>query len=136
MDPVLEAAARSGDEAQVAKLIAFGIDVNGRDRYGQTALMLAAQRGHAAVVDALIAAGADLNVAAKYSLTAMMLAVINDHGAIAIRLADAGADRNKRGGGAPGFSGRTAADLARGRGDAALAARLEPAEDQGNANSG
>jgi ankyrin repeat protein len=125
MTPDWEHAVRHGDVTTVDRLLAAGIDVNSRDRHGQTALMLAALRGHTAVVERLIAAGADLNNTAKYRLSALMLAVSNGHHAIARALVTAGADASLTGSGAPGFAGRTAADLARGRGEHELAVFIE-----------
>ena len=126
--PEWERAVRDGDAAAVRALIAAGSDVDARDRYGQTGLMVAAFKGHLAVVDVLIAAGANLDVAAKYGLTALMRAVVAGHPAVAERLAAAGADLTRRGTGAPGFFGKTAADLAAGRGDRDLAERLKALE--------
>jgi len=115
-----------GDVAALEARIAAGADVDARDRYGQTGLMLAAHHGHEAVVAVLVAAGADLDVTAKYGLSALMLAVVAGHEACARRLAEAGADRTLRGSGAPGFAGKTAADLAAARGLTVLAGRLAP----------
>jgi hypothetical protein len=72
----------------------------------------------------LIRAGADLNVTAKFHLSATMLAVINGHESIARALAAAGADLSLTGSGAPGFAGKTAAQLARDRGFEVLAHEL------------
>jgi hypothetical protein len=55
-----------------------------------------------------------------------MLAVINGHEHVARALANAGADLSLVGSGAPGFAGRTAAQLALDRGLAALAKELSP----------
>jgi uncharacterized protein len=116
----------AGDLAAVGALLAAGADVDARDRYGQTALMLAAHHGHDAIVGALVAAGAALDVVAKYGLSALMLAVVAGHVACARTVARAGADRTLRGTGAPGFAGKTAHDLALARGLGALAAELAP----------
>jgi ankyrin repeat protein len=99
--------------------------VNALDRYGQTALMLAAVRGHLPAVRWLVEAGADLDRRAKFGLTATMLAVVNEHVEVAHVLASAGADIAPEGIGAPGFAGRTAADLARERGFHELVALFE-----------
>jgi len=93
MRPDWESAAKTGDAAALAAQIAAGADVDARDRFGQTALMLAAQRGH--------------------------------HEAVARALAEAGADLASVGSGAPGFAGKTAAQLARDRGLEALADALQ-----------
>lgn len=112
MDGTWERAARDGDLETVQRLIEAGVDVDARDRYGQTALMRAAHGGHRAVVERLVARGAELDVTAKFNLTALMLAVIAGHAAVVRVLAAAGADPSVRGRGAPGFAGKTAYDLA------------------------
>lgn len=112
MQPNWEDAAKAGDVATVRALLDTDPDIDARDRYGQTALMLAAHRGHGALVRLLIDRGADLDVTAKYSLSALMLAVIAGHAEIARMLVRAGANRSLRGSGAPGFAGKTAYDLA------------------------
>ena len=55
-----------------------------------------------------------------------MLAVIASHKEVAQVLARAGADLALRGTGAPGFAGKTAADLAAARGWTHLAIELAP----------
>jgi len=89
-----------------------GADVDARDRYGQTALMLAARNGHLASVRVLLEHGAELDSTAKYHLSALMLAVINAHLEIVQLLLDAGADPRIEGSGAPGFAGKTALQIA------------------------
>lgn len=126
MNEKLERAAVAGDVPAVEACLSAGVDVNARDRYGQTALMLAAHRGHLDVVKALLHHGADMNVTAKYGLSALMLAIVAGHEAIASELARAKADRTLRGTGAPGFAGKTAYDLAEARGMTALCKLLEP----------
>ena len=127
MTPAFRGAARYGDIERLRALLESGSDVNARDRYHQTALMLAAQGGHAAVVRLLIERGADLNVAAKFSLTALMLAVVGGHAEVVRVLVDAGADLTFRGTGAPGFFNRTALGLALARESEEMAAILRAA---------
>jgi len=112
MTPAFRGAARYGDVERLRALLDNGSDVNARDRYHQTALMLAAQGGHAGVVRLLVERGADLDVAAKFSLTALMLAVSAGHAEVVRILVGAGADLTIRGSGAPGFAGKTALGLA------------------------
>ena len=121
-----ERAAKAGDTASIEAQIVAGADVNALDRYGQSALMLASMHGHLGVIRVLLREGAALDVTAKYGLSATMLAVINHHEPIARAPAEAGADLRLAGSGAPGFAGRTAADLARERGEEALARALSP----------
>ena len=127
MDACWEDAVRRGDIEIVRDLLTRGVDFNARDRYGQTGLMLAAHSGHLAIVRLLIEHGVDLNITAKYGLSAVMLAVVASHEEIALALARAGADLSLRGTGAPGFAGKTAADLATARGWSQLATALDPA---------
>lgn len=105
------AAAIAGDSKTIAHLIAGGENIDSRDQYGQTALMLAALNGRDEVVGLLLANGAQLNVTAKFGLSALMLAIINYHTGIAKQLVDAGADLKIRGRDA-GFYGKTARELA------------------------
>jgi ankyrin repeat protein len=112
MTAAWEKAVTEGDLESVRRQLDSGIDVDSRDKYGQTALMVAAHRGHIKVIKEVIAHGADLDVTAKYNLTAVMLAVIAGHSDVARILARAGADLSKEGTGAPGFAGKTAYDLA------------------------
>jgi uncharacterized protein len=104
--------------------ISAGVDVNMLDRYGQSAVMLAALGGHLEAIEVLIRAGADLDITAKFGLSATMLAVINGHESVARALANAGADLGLVGSGAPGFAGKTAAQLALDRGLETLASEL------------
>ena len=105
-------AAIEGDSEAIERLLAKELDVNSRDRYGQTALMLAALNGRDAIVRILLENGADIDVTAKYNLSALMLAVVNRHSGVAKQLVDAGANTQIRGGGAPGFAQKTARELA------------------------
>jgi ankyrin repeat protein len=86
--------------------------------------MLAAVGGHLEAVEALIGAGARLNTTAKFGLSATMLAVVNGHASVARALASAGADLRLVGSGAPGFAGKSAADLAFDHGLTELAEEL------------
>jgi ankyrin repeat protein len=126
MDGAWEDAIKRGDVGIVLDLLDRGIDVDSRDRYGQTGLMLAAHAGHGEVVATLIAHGAGLDHTAKFGLSALMLAIVAGHAAVARLLAEAGADLALRGTGAPGFAGKTAHDLAMERGMPELAAALQP----------
>lgn len=120
-----ETAIRSGDLEQVRSLIEAGIDIDSRDRHGQTALMVASARGHAEIVRLLLERGAALNSTAKYRLSALMLAVINGHTVIVRMLVEAGADQEIRGTGAPGFWNKTALVLAESAGREDIVAILK-----------
>ena len=125
MDAAWEDAITRGDVQLVRDLLARGIDVDARDRYGQTALMLAAHAGHREVAETLIAHRANLNRTAKCGLSAVMLALVAGHADVARLLARAGADLSLRGTGAPGFAGKTAYDLAVERGLLELSADMK-----------
>ncbi|WP_116473247.1 ankyrin repeat domain-containing protein [Zobellella maritima] len=126
MDPYWQDAIRRGDLEAVLTLLHRGTEVNARDRYGQTGLMLASLAGHGELVSVLIAHGADPDVTAKFGLNALMLAIIAEQPHIAAMLAHAGTDLSRCGSGAPGFAGKTAYDLAVERGMDDLLARLKP----------
>jgi ankyrin repeat protein len=126
MDPFWEDAIKRGNVDDVRQLLEHGADVNARDSYGQTGLMLAAQAGHRGVVETLLAYGANLNVTAKFGLSALMLAIVAGHIEVARLLARAGSDLSLQGSGAPGFAGKTAHDLAVARGMHDLADELKP----------
>ncbi len=120
MTEAWKAATEQGELHAIEALFAAGSDIDALDEHGQTALMNAARDGRLAVAHLLIRLGANLDHHAKYGLTAVMLAVIRDHEDIVRLLVDAGADLSLRGSGAPGFQNRTALDLARARGHAAI----------------
>ncbi len=126
MNAAWEDAIKRGDVLIVRDLLKEGSDVDARDRYGQTALMLAAHAGYRQVVEILIAHQANLNITAKFGLSALMLAIIAGHVEVASLLAKAGADLSLRGTGAPGFADKTAFDLALERGMLELVAELKP----------
>jgi ankyrin repeat protein len=108
----MERAVRAGDvRALESELSAVG-SVDSLDSHGQTALMLAAHAGHQAIVECLLRHGANLDVRAKFGLSALMLAIVAGHEAVARTLVAAGANLTLQGSGAPGFAGKTAADLA------------------------
>lgn len=132
MDDAWENAIKRGDLQSVRELLQGRIDVDARDRFGQTALMLAAHAGHRDIAETLIAHQANLNITAKFGLSALMLAVIAGHAEIARLLARAGADLALRGAGAPGFTGKTAYDLAVGREMLEIAAELKPKSGAGD----
>jgi hypothetical protein len=89
--------------------------------------MIAARRGKADVLRLLIDRGAVLDQTAKFGFSAAMLAVINGHVEIVRMLVLAGARLDIRGTGAPGFSGKTAVDLAAERGEPAMTEALRGA---------
>jgi uncharacterized protein len=125
MNAVWENAIKCNTVQIVLDLLGRGADVNARDRYGQTALMLAAHAGHLEIVEILISRRANLNITAKFGLSALMLAVVAGHAEVAHLLANAGANISLQGTGAPGFADKTAYDLAVERGMLELSAELK-----------
>jgi uncharacterized protein len=119
-----EQAVRRGDLECLKRLLTAGADINARDRYGQTALMIAARNGESSVARFLMENGAGLDYTAKYGLSALMLAVIGGHADIIRALVEAGADLTIRGTGAPGFAGKMALELATARSLCDMAALL------------
>lgn len=126
MDAEWEDAIKSGDMQCVRDLIDRGVNVDARDRHGQTALMIAAHAGHCELVELLIAHRANLNTTAKYGLNALMLALIAGHAKVARLLADAGTDLSLRGTGVLGFADKTAYELAVERNMHELSVELKP----------
>ncbi len=64
------------DIASVKALIAAGADVNGRDEYEDTPLIIAVYRGQIDIVNALIAAGADVNAMDNKGRTPLLISVM------------------------------------------------------------
>lgn len=116
MTPTWERAVRAGDIAALKRELEAGADIDARDRYGQTALMISATHGDRDLITWCLEHGAALDHTAKFHLSALMLAIVNGHRDIARLLVAAGADVTVYGSGAPGFAGKTAYDLARERG--------------------
>jgi ankyrin repeat protein len=77
-EELLEAASK-GNLTDVNFLMEQGIDVNVKNSFNYTALILSATNGHTQVVEALLKAGAEVNAANVYSETALLFAVKNDH---------------------------------------------------------
>ena len=109
-------------------LLEAGAEIDARDAHGQTSVMLAALDGQAHVVRWLVVHGAALDHTAKYNLSALMLAVIRGHAGVVRELTSAGANLKLRGTGAPGFSGKTALDLAVAHGNSEIIEILRAAE--------
>ena len=86
-------AARKGDAAAVKALLAKGVDVNAKFRYGATALSYAADRGHVEVVKILLEHGADVNVKDTFYKSAPIIwAALKGHAQIVRLLLDKGAE--------------------------------------------
>ena len=87
-------AADRGHENSLNVLIDAGADVNVRDSYGSTSLMIAANRGHENNLKVLIHAGANVNVTDSNGLSFLMKAADRGHENSLKVLIHAGADVN------------------------------------------
>jgi ankyrin repeat protein len=67
-------AAGEGHTHIVQALLAHGADVNAKNKFGCTALMMAAVEGHADIVQALLSQGADVNAKDNDGYTALLAA--------------------------------------------------------------
>ncbi|MEM8872849.1 MAG: ankyrin repeat domain-containing protein [Planctomycetota bacterium] len=92
--------------------------------FGMTPLMLAARADRPDLIRRLLAQGASVDAAGSDGNTALVLACRSGSPAAARALLDAGADPN------PASSRQRPLDLARARGDHALAAQLQAADRQ------
>ena len=94
---------KNGSEQEAVRAInerSFFIDINAKDKYGNTALMFAAESGKVEAVNALINAGAYINARSISGITVLMYATKAE---IVNALLNAGADVN-----AKDYYGRTA----------------------------
>ena len=89
-------AARQGELRKVRRLLSHGVNVNGVNANGGTALMYAAVGGHEPVVALLLSHGADVNAQGSTGWGALMLASAKGHVQVVQCLLDAGADVNLR----------------------------------------
>lgn len=99
MSEQLIEAIRSGDAGRVKSLLEQGAEVNARDAYGATALMVAAHSGKLEMVNLLLAAGAEVDAKDELGWTALIKACYNDvedrgYPEIVSHLIEAGADPN------------------------------------------
>ena len=85
-------AVRDGDIDAMNAALKAGVDPNGRDGRGWTALMHAANKGYRLLVPKLLEAQADPDVQTADGATALFLAVLRGHEEIAEMLVRAGAD--------------------------------------------
>ena len=77
---------------EIKELLKKGADLEARNKYGDTALILAARDGHLEVVKYLAELGADVNAKVSYGGTALMKAAIGEHLDVVKYLAECGAD--------------------------------------------
>ena len=73
-------AARDGDKEKVKKLIENGVDVNKKDKYGESALVRAVEKNHPEIVEILLKHGAKPNVRFTRGMTTpLLVASINGY---------------------------------------------------------
>ena len=104
----LHRAAAGGDIDGVASALGSGVNVDGRDGHGWTALMHAVNKGYTVVVQQLLGAGAGVDVRAADGSTALFMASVHGHSGIIELLMESGADPRVQ-----GPRGKTAVDVAR-----------------------
>jgi len=77
-------------------LLKKGADVNAKDKYGYTALILVSEKGHTEIVAMLLEKGADVNAKRNDGNTALVLASAMGHAEIMAMLLEKGADVNAK----------------------------------------
>ncbi|MCR9248292.1 MAG: ankyrin repeat domain-containing protein [bacterium] len=87
----LNAALAGGDEREIVRLLALGLDLNRRDEDGQTPLAAAAIAGRLADMDTLLTGGARLERKARRGMTPLLAAIEAGQEDAALRLLDRGA---------------------------------------------
>jgi ankyrin repeat protein len=87
----LLAAVESGTLNEVTNLLEKGANVDARDDFDRTPLMMASLGGHTRITEVLIKAGADLDATAKYGQTALQFAEERGNSDIVALLLGAGA---------------------------------------------
>lgn len=90
--PPLVEAAKSGNPAEVRKLLAEGADPNARDGGGSSALFHAASLGNDEIAALLLAGGADPNLRNQANDTALIHAAGGGHAGVVRLLLEKGAD--------------------------------------------
>ncbi|KAH0828255.1 ankyrin [Fonsecaea pedrosoi] len=91
----LEEAAASGNMSVVQLLLAYGVDLNHRNRDGWSAIHWAAEEGHLEIVRMLLDHGANLNAVSSYGTSPLHCAANGGHVSIVNLLLLQGADRHK-----------------------------------------
>jgi len=91
----LHRAALKGDNRTLRALIDQGVNIDVRDPYQATSLMIAAEQGHAATVDLLLKAGADVNAQEGYGDTALLKAAAAGQATSVSKLLHQGAGVNQ-----------------------------------------
>ena len=118
-------AAERGKLTEVQNALNDGADVNAKNTFGLTALMMASYCGYtngnyAEVVKLLLDKGADVNIKGKEGLTALMEASSGVYAEVVKLLLDKGADINVK-----NSKGETALVIAKDRGQKEIVGMLE-----------
>lgn len=79
---------------EIKELLQLGVDINTRNHFGQSPLMIAAMLGNEQIVTLMLENGATLDVVDSKGLTALMLAARNGQSSVADYLLSHGADVN------------------------------------------
>ena len=116
----------SSDIAQLKTMLEQGADVNFRDRFGKTPIMVASEMGHEYIAEILVDHGADVNLQSQRGLTALMFAAMKGHENIVKLLVDHDADVNLR-----SRLGRPAHEIAARNGHDNIVKILKPLTDGG-----
>lgn len=78
----LTEAARKGNTPIIIELLAQGVDINGVDRFNETALMNAADNNQLATITELLKNGAQINLVNKHGRTALFFAAMAGHSSV------------------------------------------------------
>jgi ankyrin repeat protein len=87
---------KMGDIIALRKFVASGVDVNSRNRFGWTPLMLAAGEGQTPIVRYLLSAGADIRAINQYGASPLAYAALEGECRTVQALLDAGAPLDVR----------------------------------------
>lgn len=85
---------KHGDLLGIRAFISSGANVDARNRFGWTPLMLAVSKGHGPIIDFLISAGADVNAANGFGGSPLAYASLEGRLDVIESLLKAGADVN------------------------------------------
>lgn len=105
--PLIHAAYR-GEIPWLEELIGWGVDLEARDQFGQTALMMAAHSGQHHAITLLLKAGADVNASDPDGSTPLMFAAQHGYTDVATTLVRGGANVGTKG--RHGFDARALAE--------------------------
>jgi uncharacterized protein len=83
-----------GSLNRIQDLVSFGVDINSRNRVGETALIRAARTGQLEIVKYLLENGADVNASRSDGLTPLISASFFGHKEVVEALLNKGADKN------------------------------------------